>query len=415
MIYLYKNFCFNLRNLVSSFFGFAPYEISHDLIIYKFKFYPIFKYSKILNCIFDHLNNLIIVTDKKKSYLIKKKIIDIIIRLPKLSIQNYFYLYRYLILLGEFEIAYLVKKKILKIYYKGSTKIFFKTYYLKKITKLILFENQNYKILKKKINLSFFQSKEEKKINNLFNLILFKKNKKKIFNKKNKFYYLVNNKKIAIFCKNKNLEYKNLKKFDTIIRIGSAFKKNFDPNRNKKTDIIYFNHAHIQNVNLKYLLKKYDIISVKSNIPNKKIINLNDKKIRYVDSIDFNYFGSLNMLFVILLDLFFYNTKSIKIFDATLFLPYRNKIYNASEKKILQSIFNYTKEVSFYLHDPFLQFNLLKYILSAKHLNVKCDQILKSIIFKGEKNFAQKMDKFHSLNQKIYIKEKRMKLRKDYN
>ncbi len=261
---------------------------------------------------------------------------------------------------------------------------------MKKIKKKLL------EIITKKL-----KSKKSESLLNSFLIEILNKsrhgNKPKVISADNVlFSNLIKNKRVALIAKapgNKNI---NINKFDLIVRIGGIMKNNHDPLTNKKTDIIYFNHTSFQIKNIKKIIQKYKMIFIKE-YSSKNLYN-NCDKLQWVPDIDFNYFGTLNMLSVILIDLIMKKPKNITILNASLFLPIKNQIYSNNYKK---------KEptVSFYNHDPFLQFNLLKFLINSKNIDVRADKNLKSIVNIGEYKFSKLLDKWHSKSQKIYLEK----------
>lgn len=399
IIYFLQVLVFNIKYLLRCLFGFGATEINHRFISLDYKLFNYSKSNKIINSYLKILYDTVKKKETKDLKSIKNKILKKIHYLSDFNPQNFIYLYRYFLIFGEFEAACALRKKFINNYKKGYYPFFFETYFSRKITKLILFEKNKKKLLE--IITKKLKSKKSESLLNSFLIEILNKsrhgNKPKVISADNVlFSNLIKNKRVALIAKapgNKNI---NINKFDLIVRIGGIMKNNHDPLTNKKTDIIYFNHTSFQIKNIKKIIQKYKMIFIKE-YSSKNLYN-NCDKLQWVPDIDFNYFGTLNMLSVILIDLIMKKPKNITILNASLFLPIKNQIYSNNYKK---------KEptVSFYNHDPFLQFNLLKFLINSKNIDVRADKNLKSIVNIGEYKFSKLLDKWHSKSQKIYLEK----------
>jgi hypothetical protein len=397
MLFFFQELIFNIGQLLRILLGFASTEINYKFISLNYKLFNYSEGNKVINFCIKILNDSIKKKKIKDLKSIKNKILKKISYLPNFSPQNFFYLYRHLLIFGEFEAACVLRKKFINNYQKGYKPIFFETYFSRKITKLILFEKNKKKLLE--IITKKSQGKKSESLLNSFLLEILNKNnhvnEHKVTTVNNiLFSKLIKNKRIALVAKSPGNENIIINKFDLIVRIGSIMKNNHDPLTDKKTDIVYFNHASFDIKNIKKIIKKYKMIFVKE-YSSKNFCNYCEK-LQWVPDVDFNYFGTLNMLLVSLIDLIIKKPKNITIFNASLFLPIKNKVYS----KIFKNKKSYA---SFYIHDPFLQFNLLKFLINSAKINVVADKNLKSIINFSEYTYSKLLDKTYSKSQKIYV------------
>ena len=223
------------------------------------------------------------------------------------------------------------------------------------------------------------------------------------FNKDNFYNYdfasLIFKKNIAIVgpLATRNYDAKLIDSFDTVVRLNHSLNgKGCDPkNKGLKTDITYFNGEQINDFILgdNLILPSYlRSVCVKDLKNIDKILNsnkeINFRKMNMFD--DYQFFGTLNLIPKTILDILFYQPKSIYIFHADLNLSIsRNKDYYPKKLSFSELHLKSNLKSGFLIHDPITQYKLLEILF--KNNKIKGDKKFTEVMNLGLDSYLEKL------------------------
>jgi len=303
----------------------------------------------------------------------------------------YIYIYSYLVNLNEYQLAN-----------------DYQNYLCKKINKNSFFYFQISSLNSKNIS-EFIKYSKTIKFSIIYNFLLYESEKNfiktilKVDNQKVNNYNLnfldinyqkyIQDKEIKIIGPLENNVYikkKELKK-SLIIRFKN---NNFLKKKDLQPNIIYLNGTATREAIKKknYLIKKINLIWIVFIQKNfyQQFSKRNDLNYRFANNCSaflFNCFTELNLLQKVLLDLFLFNSKKIKIYNFDIRLSKNTKIgygiYNTKkkQKKIKMS----------FLHNQIVMYDFLNYFFYKNKITL--DKRLAKIIRLGKVNYLNKLEK----------------------
>ena len=279
-------------------------------------------------------------------------------------------IYNVLLIIGKFSLALKVRVYFFSIFKKIN--FLFKTKYIKKIESVDNFlQLTNKKKLKKnKKEIICYLKKKMSQTNSCYEKYI-KKKSIGIYGvgtgDKNNFKDLKNYDVVAMMNLHSNFQYKNI--FNKKISYYSDFFIK------KKKKLIK------NNINLDFMITK---LKTKKN-------KYKSFKLCHCSTFDDLFFGTPSLLINMTLDLISRTPKKIKIFNSTLYLPIKGKIFNKSQKKYYK--FNDDYVLAFGTHDLISEFIILKNLLLLGLIDV--DKNLSSILKLDINNYVIKQEKSH--------------------
>lgn len=344
-------------------------------------------FDKIIDKSFINNNQIKLINDIKLQKLSNDKEI--------IFLKNFFYN------LGLYKISY-----FLRIFLERQ-KLNQKNIYKKKdfisLFNISLFTDDKKAAEKSLINLEkfiFFNSSckffSPKKCFNLF----FQDNKKYDFSKFSvidlKFLELINNKSIAIVGPADTTIHNGdeIDKFDIVVRMNkeNEIENELEVFTGSRTDINYFGgeilryrrdkiYEYIYKSNTKFLcVKNYEVL---------KNFNTNIVPARQWLEFPWNFESSHMMVQNIILDILFFNPEKIKLFNVDFYLGKKKYLSNNYKSNIYKKSPNIRPPV-FDLHDPFVNYRLVKLLLKKKLIDV--DESIKKILMLSDRHYIKKLE-----------------------
>ena len=337
---------------------------------------------------------------KDKDFELKKKIFSKkIITLAKQSSKiELIFIYQLSIFFGFFVLAYNLKKILLKKHFYKK-KFFFLTYYNFKFNILLDFE-KNFQNFNQ--NKTYYLISGSNKANSLWTDIKSIYTSIKIFTpKKKKVENFFVNKKVLILGKTNDPSKINFKLYDTVVFVGFSEYKRY---KSLKNSVFYFSDGSPKSLINKFsnqIDPNKSLMVLKKT--NKNITNrLRKKSIRAIDVPDFNYFGTLNLGLLALIDILQFQPKDIFIKNFSLFLPIKKKVYY-SRKDIAINKAGYHGGHYLFGHDPFMHYILFEKIKNIYNQKLKFDKQMENIFKLGIKKYFENLENIYSDDYKKRI------------